>query len=77
MHATGRRPTRVIVRAGTVKLDDGGGVRTALQVGDEPLVILSPAALSRLLGALRNSYNDVIAECTPAGGQLGHRIRTR
>lgn len=71
----GHRRALVTLRAGTVKLADAHGLHTGLQVEDEPMVFLPPATTALMFGALRRSHHDMIAECAPLGGQLGHVAR--
>lgn len=52
---------RVLVKAGLVNRPDCDGLRLALQVDDEPTVIISPAAAVQLIAALRRGLADLVA----------------
>jgi hypothetical protein len=48
---TDRRGTPVRIKAGVVRTNSGGR-RLAMQLDDRPIVVLSPASASRIIGAL-------------------------
>jgi hypothetical protein len=58
VQAGGRGATPVVVKVGTVDLDDGSGLCVALQIDDEPAVILAPAVATELIGALRRGIRE-------------------